>query len=104
VFAPFVDQQGGSFESGVRAYTADGTLRWSYQDAVYGVSTPVVDRDGILYLTTTNTLHAFSPSGGEVWSTQIPFEDGCASVVLGADGTTLVKCGASLYGFRESSP
>ena len=104
VFAPFFAQDSGSFASGVRAYTSDGRLLWSYQDAVYGVSTPVVDRDGILYLTTTNTLHAFSPSHGELWSTQLPNERDCQSVVLGADGTTFVKCDESLYGFRESAP
>jgi hypothetical protein len=104
VFAPFYDQINSSFESGVRAYTPDGTLRWAYQDSAFGVSTPVVDRNGILYLTTTNTLHAFSPSAGELWSTQIANEQECDSVVLGADGTTFVKCGTSLYGFREGAP
>ncbi len=103
VFAPFFEQNGDSFENGAQAYSSDGEPLWTYHDAGYAVSTPVVDRDGILYLTTANTLHAFSSTGSELWSTQIPGDNGCQSVVLGADGTTFVKCREFLSGFQEGA-
>ena len=105
LFVPFFDQGGSLGEnSGVVAFSSGGTQLWSFSQSGYGVSTPVVDRDGNVFFATTNTLHAFTPKGDTLWAQTIDDANYCSGIALGAEGTTYALCDSALYGFRDTAP
>lgn len=67
--------------SNLYAYSIEGELLWQsapWTDADNGVdpcaflSSPIVDRDGDIYISDCNQLFAFRPDGGEKWTVPLP--------------------------------
>ena len=54
----------------------------------------MVGADGVVYVPMNGGLHAYQPDGTELWALNLDY---CGPVAIGADGTTYVVCGSTLY-------
>jgi hypothetical protein len=81
-----------TFRSNSHGPAAQPHMLWECDLGAGVTSNPVSTNTGVIYVTTSDSvLHAVSPSGAVLWSTQINGEAGLASTpAIGADGTVYV--------------
>jgi outer membrane protein assembly factor BamB len=91
--------------AGISAFSRTGTLLWDIKKpGAAGATSPVVDRDGNVFVIISNTLYAFSPTGQQLWSFSFSNVDSCNALALGSNSTTYALCASRLIVLRDSVP
>jgi len=112
---PFVSDNGtiyiGGHDGYLHALDPDGQLLWKYNASAFIDSTPVVGRNGTVYVATTlgssdgeagerYYLHAVNPNGTLQWMVETgPCDD--SALVLSPNGTVYLVSGSKLEGWGD---